>query len=202
MNLDLTIQQLRQATTPAEIIAAIEQLASFNHPDTIPVLLETFNHHHPAVRGAGAQALVKLAPESVEPLISAYYHSTNQNVQAYVVQALAQIADERATELLIEMVGVSVANHCQGNVRRVAARGLGKIAGQTSHLEIVAQVIEKLTWALQNPEDWGLRYAAAVSLQEIGTPTAIAVLDLALTQEKDMVVQARIKNAQQALAKA
>ena len=34
------------------------------------------------------------------------------------------------------------------------------------------ETFEKLSWALITPEDWGLRYAAAVSLQEIATPEA------------------------------
>jgi bilin biosynthesis PecF protein len=45
---------------------------------------------------------------------------------------------------------------------------------------------------LVTPEDWGLRYAATVSLQEIGTPEACAFLQVAQNQESDKVVLSRI----------
>ena len=42
--------------------------------------------------------------------------------KAHIIQALAQIGDPEAIELLAEVIGTSVANHCQGNVRRIARR--------------------------------------------------------------------------------
>ena len=51
---------------------------------------------------------------------------------------------------------------------------------------------EKLTWALLTPEDWGLRYAAAVSLQEIATPEAVDSFTTGTAQEVDKVVLSRI----------
>ncbi len=85
------------------------------------------------------------------------------------------------TEMLLgEVVGTEVANHCQGNVRRIAARGLGRIGSTSSNPQIIHHAEQKLIWALLNPEDWGLRYAAAVALHQ------------ALKQEADKVVQSRI----------
>lgn len=107
-------------------------------------------------------------------------------MQAYIIQALAQIGDRRAFDLLAEVVGVAVANHCQGNVRRVAARGLGRIGSISSDSQIIHRAVEKLTWALLTPEDWALRYAAGVSLQEIATPKAILALQQALSQEPEL----------------
>lgn len=97
--------------------------------------------------------------------------------------------------MLEEVIGVSVANHYQGNVRRIAARGLGKIGSTASDIQTIHRAVDKLSWALLSPEDWALRYAAAVSLAEIGTPEAIAILQQALAQELDRVVQARIHRA-------
>ena len=51
------------------------------------------------------------------------------------------------------------------------------------------ETFEKLSWALITPEDWGLRYAAAVSLQEIATPEACVFLQVAQNQESDKVVR-------------
>jgi HEAT repeat protein len=79
-------------------------------------------------------------------------------------------------------------------VRRVAARGLGKIA-VIGDLEAIEPIVEKLSWALFNPQDWALRYAAVVSLEEIATTDAISTLQKALSQETDAVVRERIKTA-------
>ncbi|MEO8893408.1 MAG: HEAT repeat domain-containing protein, partial [Coleofasciculaceae cyanobacterium] len=127
-------------------------------------------------------------------LIAAFHACKDHGIQAYIVQALAQIGDARGLDLLIEVVGIEVANHCQGNVRRVAARGLGKI-GTINHSQTRQKAIAKLTWALLKPQDWALRYAAVVSLEEIATEATIATLQQALNQEIDQVVQLRIKTA-------
>jgi hypothetical protein len=50
-----------------------------------------------------------------------------------------------------------------------------------------------------SPEDWGLRYAAVVSLAEIATPEALVALEQALTQETDKVVLHRITTALESL---
>ena len=194
-SLENIIEQLRASSTPAEAIAIIEAIAAYRTPDAIPPLIEALSHHHPGVRAVATSQLIQLASLSLEALISTYYTATDQGVQAHIIQALAQIGDCQAIAILEEVVGVSVANHCQGNVRRIAARGLGKIGSTAIDAQIIHRAVDKLSWALLSPEDWALRYAAALSLAEIGTPEAIAVLQQALTQESDRVVQIRIRMA-------
>ena len=196
-NLDTVelIDQLHHATTPTEMVTLIQALTVRKTAAVIESLIQILHHRYPAVLVAAVDGLVALAPETVEPLMATFQTCRDHGVQAYIVQALARIGDGRALDLLIEVVGIEVANHCQGNVRRVAARGLGQI-GKTSgdHLSIHLAT-EKLAWVLFHTEDWALRYAAVVSLQEIATTEAIAVLQQALTQESDPVVQLRIKTA-------
>lgn len=192
------MHRFHRAGTPSEAVAAIKVLVSNARgakDSVIAVLIEALSHYHVAISTAAVEGLVQLAPDSVEPLIAAFKRSGDQGVQAYIIQALARIGDPRAVELLAEVVGVSVANHCQGNVRRVAARGLGRIGSLAKDSKIVGQVVEKLTWALVNPEDWALRYAAAVSLEEIAIPDLITPLEQALDRESDRVVRVRIKTA-------
>lgn len=193
--LENLIAQLSASSTPAEAIAAIEAIAAYRTPEAIPPLIEALSHHHPGVRAAATSHLVQLASLSLEALIFSYYTTTDQGVQAHIIQALAQIGDCKAIAVLEEVVGVSVANHCQGNVRRIAARGLGKIGSTAIDAQTIHRAVDKLSWALRSPEDWALRYAAALSLAEIGTPEAIAMLQQALTQESDRVVQIRIRMA-------
>ncbi|MCX7592808.1 MAG: HEAT repeat domain-containing protein [Fischerella sp.] len=191
------VSQLNRSSSPTDVISAIADISVGENADTaaISALIQALSNHHPAVATAAIEALVKLAPATVEPLITAYRNSTDQGLQAHIIQALAQIGDDRAFDVLAEVVGTAVANHCQGNVRRVAARGLGKIGSTTDDPETIRLAVEKLTWALLTPEDWGLRYAAAVSLQEIATPEAKAALQVGLNQEADRVVRSRISTA-------
>lgn len=175
-----------------DAVCAITDFAeSENTEVAIASLIQALSHHHPSVRSAAVEVLVKLAPATVEPLIYAFRTSSDQGLQAYITQALAQIGDPKAIDLLVLVMGTEIANHCQGNVRRIAARGLGRI-GSKNGTSIVCCAVEKLTWALLTPEDWGLRYAAAVSLREIATSSAYAALQVALNQESDPVVRSRI----------
>jgi len=161
----------------------------------INTFIESLKHHNPRVSSTAVERLVKFAPVNIQPLIDAFQNSTDQNIQAYIIQALAQIGNPEAVDLLSEVVGTEVANHCQGNVRRIAARGLGHIGSTSTNPKIIHCVSEKLIWTLLNPQDWGLRYAAAVSLQEIATPEANIALQQALKQEDDKVVRGRIATA-------
>jgi bilin biosynthesis PecF protein len=193
-NIESLIAQLNNASTPQQAIALINSLGASNSQEAaiVNILIPALSHHHPSVAAAAVVALVQLAPASVNPLIAAYEHSTDQGFQAYIIQALAQIGDERAFDLLAEVVGTTVANHCQGNVRRIATRGIGLIGRTSQNADIIRRTEEKLIWALLAPEDWGLRYAAVVSLREIATPQAQAALQQAIAQETDKVVLSRI----------
>jgi bilin biosynthesis PecF protein len=130
---------------------------------------------------------------SVESLIEAYHICPDQNIQARIIRILADLGDDLALDLLVDVVGVEVANHCQGNVRRVAARGLEQMVISTTDPEKKQKAIDKLSWALLNAEDWALRYAAAVSLGGIATKEINTILYQAMRQESDQVVKERIR---------
>ena len=129
----------------------------------------------------------------VESLIADYHTCIDQNEQARIISILAELGDDLAIDLLVDVVGVEVANHCQGNVRRVAARGLEKMVISTTDSEKRQKAIDKLSWALLNAEDWALRYAAAVSLGAIATVEINTILYQAMTQESYRVVKERIQ---------
>lgn len=192
-NSHLIIEQIRNTTTIPEAASGLEILVTNRNPSEIQALIQLVDHRHPEMATLIAKALEHLAPDSVEPLIAAFDDSIDHGMQARIVQILANIGDDRALPLLVNMVGVEIANHCQGNVRRIAARGLGHILrSHPQECNHHSAAIDKLIWALLYTEDWALRYAAAVSLGEIATDEAINALRQALEQESDRVVQQRI----------
>lgn len=69
--------------------------------------------------GLGATSAIS----SVEPLISAFQASADQGLQAYIIQALAQIGDRRAFDLLAEVVYVGSSQSLSG--KRPASCGTG-----------------------------------------------------------------------------
>lgn len=197
--LDL-LTQLQSALTPLERINLIKSFDQEQISITISNLIQSLKNDYPGMVSTTAETLIQLAPESIEPLIKAYDQCVDHTVQAQIVRILANIGDDRALDLLVEVVGVEIANHCQGNVRRVAARGLGKMVTRQTEITQMTKAVEKLIWGLLNTEDWALRYACALSLKEI-TDRNISeqisskikdVLTVALSQEPDPVVQLRI----------
>jgi phycocyanobilin lyase alpha subunit len=184
------------------LLGAIDQLllpknqeVVVNEEEAIASLIEKFSYNHPAISSIAVESLVKRGTETVEPLVSAFLKCKDHGIQGFIIQALAGIGDIRALDLLIEVVGIEVANHCQGSVRRMAARGLGKIGSTTKDISAINSCIEKLNWALSNVEDWALRYAAIVSLQEIATSETKAILEQQLQQQTDQIVKLRCQTA-------
>jgi HEAT repeat protein len=173
--------------------------------DLIASLIADLHDHHPKVTKAAIDHLVQLAPGSVEPLMNAFATCLDHGIQAHIIEALAKIGDRRTLDLFIQIVGVEVANHCQGTIRRTAARGLGKISGnlerepsQVVIEEIIKPAIVKLDWALFHAEDWALRYGAIVSLEEIAkiAPNLVKTsLKNAANQEDAIVVKTRLQKA-------
>ncbi|MFB2938795.1 HEAT repeat domain-containing protein [Aerosakkonemataceae cyanobacterium BLCC-F154] len=163
--------------------------------EAIASLIDKLYYNHPAISAIAVESLVQIGNETVEPLIKAFLKCKDHGIQGFIIQVLARIGDIRALDLLIEVVGIEVANHCQGNVRRMAARGLGKIGRTTNDISAIDRCIEKLNWALSNVEDWALRYAAIVSLEEIATPETQAILTEALAQQGDRIVKLRCQTA-------
>ena len=98
------------------------------------------------------------------------------------------------------VIGFDIAAHCQGKIRRVAARALGKIGCQPCAPPVILRVIEKLKWTLFQPDDWALRYSAVVSLEEIGNRDAVLALQTASQVESDIIVRMRSKRALSALS--
>ena len=192
-NMEL-INQLQKAVIPSEIIPIVQELTNRKIIDLMPILLQMLSHHHPAISTVAIEGLVKLAPYSVLPLIEYFKTCLDHGIQAFIIQALAQIGDIRALETLLNVVGVEVANHCQGSVRRVAALGLGNIGNNTNDISMINACIDKLKWALFNAEDWALRYASVVALENISREIAKPIFQAALITELDPIVKIRMNN--------
>ena len=96
----------------------------------------------------------------------------------------------------IDAIGVEIGNHCQGNIRRVAACALGEIKWSDKDAsEELPAIIKKLGWTLHSPEDWGLRYGACLALEGISNANSLELLINAKEKEPDPVICMRIEHA-------
>lgn len=198
-----TIHQVNSKAANEEVENITELVAQENttfqqvSQQTISTLIEKLNSRDTKVKISAINGLVKLAPASVDTILEIFDANGDQQLIAGLIQTLAYIADPKTVSLLEEVIGYEIANHCQGKFRRVAVRGLGKIARKekATNSEIMLQVIEKLKWSLLEPEDWGLRYSSVVALEEIGHIDMLKILLIGSETESDLVVKTRIERA-------
>ena len=147
-------------------------------------------------RQSGIKQLVQTSVNQQESLLSLYFSETDQDIKMGIIKAMAELKQAIFLPAFLDAIGVEIGNHCQGNIRRVAACAIGEIDWQLElNTNSMAKTIEKLDWALLNPEDWGLRYSACLALKSINTGLAMEVLHKAKAKEKDPVVSTRIAMA-------
>ena len=109
---------------------------------------------------------------------------------------MAKLKDSDYIPALIDAIGVEIGNHCQGNIRRVAACALGDIDWiLQDDCQSLTITMDKLSWTLQYPDDWGLRYSACIALEGIGNSSAKGLLLESRAKEVDPVVSKRINIA-------
>ena len=96
----------------------------------------------------------------------ACFKNKDQDIRAGIVQLLYFMDCTQAVPVLKEVIGLEIANHCQGKLRRVALLALGKLYHKLEQdKEAQASIQETLQWALVSPDDWGLRYAAVMAYE-------------------------------------
>ena len=138
--------------------------------------------------------LITESPESIkEDLHNLYFLESDQDIKMGLVKAMAKLKHSDYVPALIDAVGVEIGNHCQGNIRRVAACALGDIDWiQQADCQSLTITMDQLSWTLQYPDDWGLRYSACIALGSIGNSRARDLLLVSKTKEGDPVISKRI----------
>ena len=144
-------------------------------------------------REEGIRQLVESPKNIKEDLHNLYFSESDQDVKMGLVKAMAKLKDSDYIPALIDAIGVEIGNHCQGNIRRVAACALGDIDWiLQDDCQSLTITMDKLSWTLQCPDDWGLRYSACIALEGIGNSRARALLLESRAQEGDPVISKRI----------
>lgn len=218
MNIDSLIQAVDQASTPTDLIQAVQALADTRAEAAIPTLIAALGYNNPSAAIAAMYGLVSIGRKAVEPLIT-LMDDYNYGARAYTVRALATIGEPRSLDILINCAE----NDFAPSVRRAAIKGLGNIRwhwvdrhDERSHgangeidptnsnwtkeaiLAAQSRILRSLRLMLEDT-DWSMRYAAIVALSLIGSSEAIALLELTQKQETDLAIKFRSQMALQSL---
>ena len=174
-----------------------------NHPEnkftTSNLLSDAFkNLRSPSLpnRETGIQQLIHGANHSTINLSELYFSESDQDIKMGLIKAMAELKNPHYADAFIDAIGVEIGNHCQGNIRRIAACALGDINwNKKARSQSFHSIINKLEWTLHSPEDWGLRYSACLALEGIGNANSIELLTQAKANESDPVISARLDKA-------
>ena len=147
-------------------------------------------------RKTGIKQLISGADHFKINLLDLYFSESDQDITMGLIKAMAELKNPHYAKALIDAIGVEIGNHCQGNIRRVAACALGDINWNAAiSSDSLDAVFNKLEWTLHSPEDWGLRYSACLALEGIGNANSIELLSEAKAKEIDPVLSERLDKA-------
>ena len=147
-------------------------------------------------RKTGIKQLISGADHFKINLLDLYFSESDQDITMGLIKAMAELKNPHYAKALIDAIGVEIGNHCQGNIRRVAACALGDINWNAAiSSDSLDAVFNKLEWTLHSPEDWGLRYSACLALEGIGNANSIELLSEAKAKEIDPVLSERLEKA-------
>lgn len=163
--------------------------------DIIAKAIELLKSRSPSDREYGIHLLSALSSKDPAMILSLHQKETDQDVIMGLIKTMASTGCPEFSSVLMEAIGLEIANHCQGNIRRVAACGLGRIGSEMLEPFIRSKIVNKLTWTIVHPEDWGLRYSAATALEQIANHDARISLADAYKIENDFLVKERIRLA-------
>ncbi|RMF77316.1 MAG: TIR domain-containing protein [Chloroflexi bacterium] len=151
--------------------AALKLAQRTNYRDTRAVagLLEALQHDDRTIRRRSARAFRRInTPVAVSGLMGAL-DDTAAKVRESAAYALGEIGDASAVPMLVEVLR----NDRSVAVRIAAAEALGKIG----HADAVPELIEHLTDDERLSDTMPVSEYAAMSLEQIGTPDALAALE-------------------------
>ncbi|NJK59621.1 MAG: HEAT repeat domain-containing protein [Oscillatoriales cyanobacterium SM2_1_8] len=161
------VAAIEQAESAKELVTAVENLAAQPQPAAVPILIEVLGYNNPGAAVAAVEGLAALGSVAVPELLT-QLDGHNYTARAWAIRALALIGDPRG---LLTLLGAATADFAT-SVRRAAAKGLGFLRWEWFPAEVQAmarqEVLEALLFALQQDEEWVVRYGAIVGLEGLG----------------------------------
>ena len=166
-SIDLLIPNAIEGNLPPASAQETNQLSDVFSEEQLDELLALLTHSNPLDKSRAIQLLTAAGRMDVSIVIEALEACEDEDIRAGLVQIIYELNDPRTIKALQEIIGLDIANHCQGKLRRVATLALGNIYAKANAKDEQASIVNTLTWALTEPDDWGLRYSAVMAWQII-----------------------------------
>ncbi len=170
--------------------------------DTRSQLITALNSNNKHYHGLIAELKTSRAPDS-KLLTKVCLETPDQDIRAAIVQFIYVLACPQVVPIQQSVIGLEVANHCQGKLRRVAILALGRIYSSAElSTESKRSIQQTLEWAYTTPDDWGLRYAAVMAYETMGMkgPLSFNLLtDATKACQSNMIVMLRSSVAESAV---
>jgi phycocyanobilin lyase subunit beta len=203
--IEALISAVEAADSASLLVTAMENLAATQQPAAIPTLIAALGYNNPGAAVAAVDGLIQIGEPAVEPIL-AQLDGHNYTARAWAIRALAGIGDPRG---LVTLLGAATADFAL-SVRRAAAKGLGSMKWHwfpADLLEIAQEeALESLLFVAQQDEEWIVRYAAVVGLQNLAVSIEHypewkiqiqTALESIIAQDTSWAVCARALQAQQ-----
>lgn len=150
------LMQTVAAGPPRASVQAARTLAEIDSPDVLALMLDLLAHPNPLL-GQVAVEYIKTRPGAGASLL-ARYDQASYMVKVSIVQALGQLREAAALDLLLGLIAIEPSAERVGLLPLTAASALGTLAD--------ARAIAPLE-RLLNAHDGHMRQHAAVALQAI-----------------------------------
>ncbi len=186
LRLDSSIPALITASEkdskPRVRAAAVEALGNFNGPKVHEFLLKTLDSGDSEISGAAASALGSIGrPEDSAVLVSMLKKSSNKKLQKSLVQALGEMCDPAAADLILPLL-----DDKDKDLQDASCWALGHI-GEPRAVEALAGIL--------SGKDGNACFAASFALAEIGDPRAAPFLEKAKWKDGDENASLAVKCA-------
>jgi phycocyanobilin lyase beta subunit len=202
------IRAVDQASSSAQLIKAVRDLAATRAAGAIPTLILVLGYNNPGAAVAAVDGLVNIGEPSTAALLE-QLDQNNYTARSWAIRALAGIGDPRG---LVPLLGVATADFSL-SVRRAAAKGLGAMKWHwfPENLLDIAQeeALEALLFVTQQDEEWVVRYSAVAGLESLAGAIAVthpewrsqilAQFEQMAGNDSSWAVRARVWMAQQHL---
>ncbi|NEQ48743.1 MAG: HEAT repeat domain-containing protein [Leptolyngbya sp. SIO3F4] len=198
------LQAVNDADSAQGLLDAVEDLAVLKDVQAIPTLIQVLGFNNPGAAVAAVEGLIQIGIPAVSPLLEKL-DGYNYGARAWAIRALAGIGDPRGLFLLLH----ATVNDFSLSVRRAAAHGLGTIRWENmpaQEREMAQEQSQKiLLQAVQDDDEWVVRYAAVVGLEALAlvildTKTIIQCLKHVSHDDETLAVQARAQWALEKIA--
>lgn len=206
--LDLTVKNLLEAidllmpnavegNLPTTSFLTNDAHSSSNLRENLEQLLSCLRNSNSSEQLRAIERLIILGRNDITIIIQALDECVDEDIRAGLVQVIYELADPQTIKSLQDVIGLDIANHCQGKLRRVSILALGRIYTKTQFEEDKHSIFTTLNWALNEPDDWGLRYSSVMAWENLMIESKASKKpfdDLDFQQELP-VVRLRIKQA-------